>query len=114
VPTIDGPAYFYRVDVTAAAGTGVRVSLTARSNSPIDAWRASPAILRHFAGAVDIQHCDYSIDENKLLLNNYYRTHLAAGTHYFTIASPKFTPTSTPAEVLLAIQPCAPDDPYCP
>jgi hypothetical protein len=111
VPIIDGPAYFYRVDITAPAGQAVRVSLTARYKSPID--QNTPAILRHFAGAVDIKNCDFQLDENKSLLNNYYLMHLSAGVHYFTIASPKFTPTSTPAEVLFAIQPCAADDPYC-
>jgi hypothetical protein len=112
VPTIDGPAYFYRFDVTAPARLRARVSLTARYKSPID--QSTPAILRHFTGAVGVANCDYQLDENKQLLNDYYRIDLPAGTHYFTIASPKFATTSTPAEVLFAIQPCGADDPYCP
>jgi hypothetical protein len=112
VPTIDGPALFYRLDVSSPAGLRVRLSLTAHYKSPID--MSTPAILRHFTSAVDVAKCDYQLDENKQLLNNYYRMVLPSGTHYFTIASPKFAPTSTPAEVLFAIQPCAADDPYCP
>lgn len=112
VSSMDGNAYFYRLDVTDPSGVSVRISMTARYNSPVD--HSAQAILRHFTTSATIANCTYSADENGTLVNNYYRFHLAPGTHYFTVASQRFTPTSTPAEVLLAVQPCTSDDLYCP
>jgi hypothetical protein len=109
-PTVSGPAYFYRVDVT-GSGVAVRVSATGRFKSAVD----QKVVLRHFMNGTVIGDCTPSADEQGNTLNNYYRMHLAAGTHYFTVAATDnlTAGATTPPEMLLAIQPCEADDPYC-
>jgi hypothetical protein len=101
---MDGPAYFYRLDV--ASPTPVKVRITNRMKSP------AVGVLRHFASRIDVASCIASIADG-LTWDNFYETTLAPGTHYFGIMSSTYAPTATPAEFLLVVQPCETDDPRC-
>jgi hypothetical protein len=101
---IDGPAYFYRLEITSP--TPVKVRLTNRMNSP------AAAIVRHFVGKIDVAHCTKSIADG-ITWDNLYETTLAPGTHYFAVMSPKYDEGATPPEFLFVVQPCADDDLLC-
>jgi hypothetical protein len=101
---IDGPAHFYRLDVTSP--TPVKVRITNRMKSP------TTAILRHFIDRVDVATCSKSTADG-LTWDNFYETTLGPGTHFFSVMSPKFTAADTPPEFLLVVQPCAVDEPRC-
>jgi hypothetical protein len=101
---VDGPAYVYRVEVSVA--TAMRIVIFDRQNSP------AKSFLRHFVGTLDAAHCVVSQDQVQTY-DDAYATTLAPGTHYFVVASPSFTPTSTPADVGLTAEPCPTGDPRC-